>query len=96
NGCVTVVLIVLQNTPVLELQGLYTKDFETRDRVVKMNLQEVARIISCGELEKNGILGIRCNIKPADQVTGLALMPRITEDTRGMTIGSGGKINPSN
>ncbi|HSL86514.1 MAG TPA: hypothetical protein VK861_06240, partial [Bacteroidales bacterium] len=95
NGCVTVGLIVLQNTPMLELQGLYAKDFETRDRVVKMNSHEVARIISCGELEKNGILGIRCNLKTADQVTGLALMPQITEDNRVMTKDQEGKLIPT-
>ena len=95
TGCVTIGMVVPQGTPILELQGIYVKDFLTRERVARLNSVEIAKIITCGELDQNGILGVLCQVRPAHTVTGLAMMPRITEDVRVMTTSCSGKIIPT-
>ena len=83
NGYIVVGMVVPQHTPILELHGYHVKDGAARDKVLSMSPYELARVISNGELWETGITSIRYRIKPAEEVKGLALFPRV-KDHRSM------------
>ena len=93
--CVTVGMVVSPDTPMLELHRIFVKNEEARVAIENLTPHEMARVVTCGEMDAYGILGVKCRLKPAKDILGLALLPRIAEDYRVFTTGLLGEEIPS-